>query len=265
MEYYAPETLKEAEILKNKFKRSLYCAGGTIINWKGRPRAKVLIDLKKLDINRVKVKNDKIAIGAMVTIQELADNKDIPDSIRKSAGWFSSVNIRNMATVGGTVTGSFFISNLLPVFLAYNSKVEYYLNKKKHIINLNEWLKIRKGIVCSVVIENMNRKIKVKEEKISEIDFPLIVTSIGFSVYRGKIKDPVVAVSGVSSRIVTSESAVRYLKGMAIDELDFNRLNSVVQKDVSPVGNIKASVYVKRSFIESHLKMLIAEFKGDNK
>ncbi|MEA2082465.1 MAG: FAD binding domain-containing protein, partial [Elusimicrobiota bacterium] len=106
MEYFTPLSLSQAEKLKKKLKGSFYLAGGTLLNWRGAPKAKALIDLKELNLENIKTSKTKIEIGACVTIQDLALSKKVPETIAEAASNFTGINVRNMATVGGAVAGS---------------------------------------------------------------------------------------------------------------------------------------------------------------
>jgi CO/xanthine dehydrogenase FAD-binding subunit len=265
LQYYAPMSLDEAESLKNKEKEYQYFAGGTILNWKSSPRAKGLIDLKNLNLRNIDVAASKIVIGATATIQDIAAQKNLPESLTQAANCFTSRNIRNMATAGGTATGNFFVSDVLPVFAAFNAEIEYFQDGGKQIVPIATWLKGKPGIICSIIIKNLQRKVKFKQEKISKMDFPLIVTSIGIELADNQVKDPVIAISGASAKLVISESGATYLSGKQLSEVDFEALNDVVQKDVEPTGSVKATPRVKQKIIESHLKEIVAEFKKEGK
>jgi CO/xanthine dehydrogenase FAD-binding subunit len=263
--YYAPMTLGEAENLKRKAKGSHYFAGGTMLNWKGSHPGKGLIDLKNLHLDTIEVTPSKIVIGATVTIQDIADHQHLPEALTKAANLFTSRNIRNMATAGGTATGSFFVSDVLPVFVAFNADIEYFHNWSRRILPVSLWLKERSGLICSIIINNVKRKVKLQQEKISKMDFPLIVTSVGLELVENTVKDPVVAISGASGKIVISESGAEYLSGKQLADIDVEELNNAVQKDVQPTGNVKATPRVKRRIIESHLKEIVTELKKEEK
>lgn len=264
IEYYAPTTLDEAENLKKRTKGSHYLAGGTILNWKGSPRVKALIDLRNLHLNDIAVTESKILIGATATIQDIAIHNALPEVLRKAAKLFKSRNMRNMATIGGTATGKFFVSDVLPVLIAFNVEIEYFQDGKKEILPISQWLKDKPGLICSIIMNDLQRTVKLKQEKISKIDFPLIVTSVGFEMAENTITDPVVAVSGATSKIVISESGAEYLSGKQLSKIHFEELNNVVQKHVEPTGSVKATPRVKRKIIESHLKDIIAEFQKES-
>ena len=265
IEYYAPTSLEEAENLKKQGKGYHYFAGGTMLNWKGSPRVKGLIDLKKLYLGNIEVTPSKIGIGATATIQDIADHKDLPKPLIKAAKLFTSRNIRNMATAGGTATGKFFVSDVLPVLIAFNADIEYFQNGSPKIIPISQWLQDKPGLICSIIIMQLQRTVQLRQEKIAKMDFPLIVTSIGCEIVDNMVNDPVVAISGASAKIVISESGSEYLAGKQLADLNFEEFNTAVQQDVQPTSSVKATPRVKRSIIASHLKEIIAEFKKEER
>ncbi|MCD6311024.1 MAG: FAD binding domain-containing protein [Elusimicrobia bacterium] len=257
MKYFVPLSLTQAEKLKKRLKGSFYLAGGTMLNWRGAPKAKALIDLKELNLKGIKASKNKIEIGASVTIQELALSKEVPRAITKAAGNFTSINVRNIATAGGSVAGGFFISSLLPALAACEAEVEYYLSGKKKTAALTEWLKSKKGIVCAVIIKKLKRKVKITEDKIAASDFPAIVTAMGFELRGNKISRAVIAVSGARGPLTISEKAAEYLNGLKPREASAGKLCAAAAKDIKTSGNVKVSARVKQRMIESQLSALL--------
>lgn len=263
MEYYAPVSLTQAEKLKNKKGRNFYLAGGTILNWRGSPKANSLIDLKNLGLGGINVSLTRITIGATVTIQEIAESRKVPAALSKAAGDFTSINIRNIATLGGSVAGNFFVSNILPVLAAYNTEIKYYQNGSKKNLSLTDWLKRKPGIVCRIIIRQLKRKVNVLEEKISAMDFPSIVTGFGFELRAGKITKPVVAVSGAGGVLSISKKAAIYLTGLKLISAEAGKLNADALKDIKTTGNLKVSARVKKKIIESHLTSILNNIKKE--
>ncbi len=255
--YYAPTSLEDVEKLKKQDSSSRYLAGGTVLNWKGAPGFNILIDLKNLHLNKLELSADRVYIGATVTIQELVEEPKLPKPLLTAAKEFNSRNIRNIATVGGTATGIFFVSDILPVFLAYNADVEYFNNGKKESKKLKQWLTTKPGIICAIIISDLNRKVSFNREKVAKMDYPLIVTSIGYQINTDTITDPVIAISGVRNNIVLSETGAAYLADKKIIDIKLEDLNSEIQKDLDPTNNVKANAEVKRKMIASHVKSLV--------
>lgn len=268
LDYAAPTTLAEAQKLKQAAKGSHYLAGGTILNWRGSPRVKGLIDLKHLGLEKITVTDSEIVLGAMATIQEIADCQELPQPLRDSAKLFTSRNVRNMATIGGTATGNFFISDVLPVLAAFQADIEYFQDGQKAAMPLAAWLKDKAGLICAIRIKqapstSSGRTVLFRQEKIAQMDFPLIVTAVGVDLNEKKMSEPVVAISGAVGKLLLSESGAAVLSGKLPSEVSFEELNAAVEQDVEPTGNVKATPRVKRRVIESHLKAIVAELQKE--
>jgi probable selenate reductase FAD-binding subunit len=264
MQYFAPKTLIEAERLrKNTKKTRRYFAGGTVLNWKGSPKVSGIIDLKGLGLNTISIKKRMIRMGACATIQDIADEPAMPAPIVEAAMSFSSINIRNMASIGGNIASRFFVSDMLPVLLAYRARVEYYNNARRHEALLSGWLKKRPGLICSVIIDNPGRLVKIKSEKIASTDFPLIVTAMGLSLKRGIVIEPDIAVSGAAAGTILLKNTAAYLKGKKPAMLEVEQLDKLIKNELKPQNNLKASADIKHRITLFHIKTMLEEFRKE--
>lgn len=256
MEYYKPKTLKEAEKLKNKFKSSAYLAGGTVLNWKGLPKTKVIIDLNNLTLNKVEISEDKVVIGSLVTIQELLETKKLPKPIVAAAKNFNSINVRNVATIGGNICDKFFVSNLLPLLLAYNAKIKYFIKGKQKTVLLINWIQKKEGIVTALIIDKLDRTVSDRQERISEMDISSIVTSVGYLKNNNKISDFIIAVSGGSANTTILPKTADYIL-KNIKTFDEQTLLKLVNQDIKFIENIKVSKRVKLNLVVSQLLVML--------
>ena len=248
MDYYKPKNLKEAYALKKKIPKSVYLAGGTILSWRGKPKADALIDLKDVGLKGVKVKKDSVEIEALLTLQEIIDRK-IP-LIASVAKVSTNRNIRNMATIGGNLAGNFFVSHLKPALLALNAKVTYFANGRKQRETLKSWLIKKEGILCSVSFKR-NRNITFRETKVAASDFPAVFTVFGYEKQRQKVKNFSVAMSGLTGKVDFMEKLP--------ETLDARKLNAFIQSKIKPVGDIKVSAEVKRRIVYDHIISILEE------
>ncbi len=119
VEYHRPETLQSALLLlSRKLPRTVPLGGGThLSHYQGEPIA--VVDLSKLDLGRIERAGDVLRIGSTVTLQALIDFDDTSPMLREAVRFEANYNLRQSASVAGTlVTGdgkSAFISALLAV------------------------------------------------------------------------------------------------------------------------------------------------------
>ena len=102
---YKPTTLREAVALRAEHPDdSVYLAGGTDDLRLGSDAAgKDLIDLNGLVDTKIEVKDGKLVIGGLATLQDVAESPLVPAFIKEAAKFCSSFEKRNAATVGGNL------------------------------------------------------------------------------------------------------------------------------------------------------------------
>ncbi len=111
--YHRPTTLDEAaELLADPSRRAV--GGGTVAVPEGRVRTEAgieLVDLQALGLDGVSIDGDRLMIGAMVRLGDLAgtatptnpDIPEVPELVRELARRELPSTLRNQATIGGTV------------------------------------------------------------------------------------------------------------------------------------------------------------------
>jgi CO/xanthine dehydrogenase FAD-binding subunit len=102
--YHRPETLEQTlSMLADPFTAPL--AGGTWINSPLHDKSLPLsvIDLQALGLNRLATEGESLEIDACVTLQRLLEAPQTPSPLKRALKLEAPVNIRNMATVAGTL------------------------------------------------------------------------------------------------------------------------------------------------------------------
>ena len=106
VEYHRPETLEEAlTLLTRPGVVSRPLGGGTAIDRFG-PGSLAVIDLQRLDLNKVQERGNWIDLGATVTLQKLLDTPNLPEALYETIRREASHNLRQVATVAGTLVAA---------------------------------------------------------------------------------------------------------------------------------------------------------------
>jgi CO/xanthine dehydrogenase FAD-binding subunit len=120
--YHRPSSLGEAlELLAEP--GSVALAGGTVVNADRRGDPVVAVDLQALGLAGVTADGRRARIGAMTTLQQLADSAVLPDGIRMLSRRELPSTLRTLATVGGTVAAGGPDSGLLAALLVHDAVV----------------------------------------------------------------------------------------------------------------------------------------------
>lgn len=114
-EYLRPKTLAEALELLD---RGVPLAGGTALIPR-RDEIPAVVDLQELGLDSVELKNGTIVLGAGVKLQTMVEGEEIlPSALRVACRLEASLNLRNMATLGGTIMSAAGRSPVVTVLLA---------------------------------------------------------------------------------------------------------------------------------------------------
>jgi putative selenate reductase FAD-binding subunit len=119
--FHRPETVGDALRLKQELgPASVYLGGGTWLNSSACDRpVRHVISLADLALlRRLERTRNGLHIGAMVSLQELAMSSLAPESLKRAVLNVGNRNVRNQATVGGTVAAGRSGADVLPTLMA---------------------------------------------------------------------------------------------------------------------------------------------------
>lgn len=118
--YHRPSTLEEALTLLTS-PGAVALGGGTALV--PAATATTVVDLQALGLDDLAIDGDRLLLGAMVRLADLAEADLAPPLLRDLARREAPSTVRNAATVGGTVATGDPDSELLAGLLAYDAAV----------------------------------------------------------------------------------------------------------------------------------------------
>jgi len=222
--YVRAQSLEEAWTLnQNKRNRII---GGMLWLRLGKGSVNTVIDLCDLDLNTIEENDEQFSIGAMVTLRDLELHEGLNSythgAVKNAVKDIVGVQLRNMATVGGSIWGRFGFSDVLTVFLGLDTYVELY---QGGIVPLRTFASMKKDtdILVRLIVKKTPAKIVYTSMRNQRTDFPVIacaVSQIG-GKYRASIgarparamviRDEV----GLLSGGITAESAKAFAEFVA--------------------------------------------------
>jgi len=230
--------------------------GGAFLHL-GKRNINSAVDIRKLGLNFIRENEENIEIGAAVTLREIEKsnllNKYFDGILGKTVSCIMGVQIRNMATIGGTICGKYGFSDLLTTLLALNAQVVLY---KIGIISLEEYLNgnIEKDILLRTEIKKGNINAKYLNLKNTSTDFSILNAAaanmdgkcrIAVGARPGSAKLCYKAMEYIDKEGINQES-VKKAGEIAAEELKFGsdiRSSEKYRKDI-------CSVLVKRALLE---------------
>jgi CO/xanthine dehydrogenase FAD-binding subunit len=149
--YHRPKTLDEALTLLTQ-PNTVPLGGGTLLA-QGTPDPVSVVDLQHVGLDSLTIKGNELEIGATCTLQSLFESEHCPAALKSALKLEAPLNIRNTATVAGTLVSSDGRSTFAAMLLAMDAKLEINVNRKSSIVNCGEYLLTRpSGLITSISI-----------------------------------------------------------------------------------------------------------------
>jgi CO/xanthine dehydrogenase FAD-binding subunit len=120
--YHRPQTLDEALALLAQPNRTPL-GGGTLLSHLKSDSLEA-VDLQALRLDSINKQGNALAIGATVTLQQLLESEHCPEAWNSALKLEAPLNIRNSASVAGTLVACDGRSTLATVLLALDAKLE---------------------------------------------------------------------------------------------------------------------------------------------
>src|SRR6266496_4071282 len=143
--YHRPKTLDEALTLLTQPNR-IPLGGGTLLA-QATPAPVEVVDLQSLSLNAVKKQGNNLEIGATVTLQQLLESNECPEALKSALRLEAPLNLRNAATVAGTLVSCDGRSTFAAVLLALDAKMEQTKSNDSKIetrtSNIGDFLPLR--------------------------------------------------------------------------------------------------------------------------
>ena len=177
--YVRAQSLEEAWKLNQNTRNRIL--GGMRWLRLGKGSGNTAIDLCALGLDSIEETDEQFSIGAMATLRDIEMHQGlnaytagaVADSVKDIVG----VQIRNMATVGGSIWGRFGFSDVLTVFLALDSYVELY---KGGIVPLEDFAKMKKDndILVRLIVKKTPCKVVYASMRNQPTDFPVLACAV---------------------------------------------------------------------------------------
>ena len=259
--YYRPRSLDEVWELKEKIPGSLFIAGGTdvivgIKNNELRPQA--LISLRSIpELDDIEV-DGGARIGALATISDIIQNpelrKDYPVLV-EAAKSLGSVQIRNVATIGGNLCNCSPCADMALPLLVMEAKVRLQTTKKSREIPLNEFFKgpgesclSPHEILTDILLDPPHKNAKTSFMKKGRVKMDLAVASVAVllemeSKTCRKARIAAGSVAPVPLRLLKIETM---FEGATLTKKDVTEAQRLAEDNVVPITDVRSTEEYRR-------------------
>jgi CO/xanthine dehydrogenase FAD-binding subunit len=188
IQYVRPKSISEALDLLDA-PNSIPLAGGTLVNTPDFRQKYIqqpgiasftLVDLQSLGLDQIKKHGDSLDVGACVTLQTLYDNPHTTENLKQAIKLEAPLNIRNTATVAGTLVASDGRSPFATVLLAMDVKM--YTKPGDDELSLGNYLPMRSmlhpGRLITRISIPLNSSLSFQYTSRTKYDRPIVCVAL---------------------------------------------------------------------------------------
>jgi CO/xanthine dehydrogenase FAD-binding subunit len=190
--YHRPQTLDEALTLLSQPNRTPL-GGGTLLSHSQTDSVEA-VDLQSLGLDTIKKQGNNLEIGATVTLQQLLVSEHCPDVWKSALKLEAPLNIRNAATVAGTLVACDGRSTFATVMFALDAKLEVKSIDKFELVEMEMESRPPKSDVVTIGLGEFLplRLDQIRGKLITSINVPLNVKLAFDHVSRTPADKPIV-------------------------------------------------------------------------
>ena len=277
-DYCAPKGLEEVlDVFAEYGERARALAGGTdliLFMEKGRLKPDLVVEIPSCPpFVGIEVTNSHIRIGSRTTMRELETSPLIREKISilaEAASKVGSLQIRNLATIGGNICTASPAGDTLPALLVLDASVKLVSKSGERLVPLREFF------------FGPGETVRQPNELLTEVIVPLPSSHSGYSFYKlsvrrymdiaivnaaafiavnedGFITDTKIALGSVAPTPIRAYEAEERLKGNTINDILLDEIGKLAQDASSPITDQRGTAEYRRIMVYRLTKRVVKE------
>ena len=180
VDYYRPHDVKETlQLLEDQNKNIVLMGGGTAID-RNDVEPMTVVDLQNVGLEEIQKKGNFLEIGATVTLQSLHDSPQVSDELENIILREATHNLRQVATVAGTLLASNGRSPFATTMLAIDATVTILPGDEAislgNLLLMRE-IKLKSKLITKITIP-MNVKLAYEDVSRTPADLPIVSAAV---------------------------------------------------------------------------------------
>jgi carbon-monoxide dehydrogenase medium subunit len=276
-DYLRPKSLKEALQLKKTIAGAKFISGGTdlivqIKNQELQPSA--LISLRSIpELATIEI-NGGARIGALTTISDIIQHLELGHNypvLKEAARRLGSVQIRNVATIGGNLCNCSPSADMALPLLVLDAKVRLQTAKASREIPLSEFFKgpgqsclSSDEIMTDILLDPPRQKARATFLKKGRVKMDLAIASLAvlLEMEGGKCRKARIAAGSVAPIPLRLSKVETLLKGAAISKDLVSKAQQLARDIVSPITDVRATEEYRRQIVGVYVKRGLEKIFG---
>lgn len=260
--YLKAFTLEQALEFRTAHPSAMIVAGATdaaLLQTKKRIHIPEILDISAVDeLNLIVEDHHKVVIGATTPVQEILEFAEsrLP-SLVSILDVFGSLQIRNIATLGGNIGSASPIGDALPVLIAMDTTIKLLSKNGQREISLEDFITgyrqtaLKKDEIIGLIIINKPEKnTLVKSYKISkrrELDIATVSAGFALQLNENHIVTQIkLAFGGMAAMPLRASEAEGFLTGKTWKRENVEKAANMVSGAFQPISDARAEAESRR-------------------
>jgi carbon-monoxide dehydrogenase medium subunit len=260
-QYHEPTCIEDAcRLLEEHRSRACLIAGGTdlVIRMKrGVLRPEHVIDIQKIDTLKGVTKSvDGYKIGAATTLADIVENDDLKADLQiicSAASMIGSIQVRNLATIGGNLCNAAPSADMAPGLLVLDASVTIVGCDSEKTVPLHSFFNgpgetcLKTGELVKEILIPMPPKgmdmIYLKHGPRQAMDCAVVGVGCGllFDEKSGNCTEARIALGAVAPTPVRAARAERLIVEKPLSDFSTDLIAKAIGKDIAPISDVRAS------------------------
>jgi xanthine dehydrogenase small subunit len=261
--YFIPSTIKSALNYRTQHPDAIMISGASDVALRQTKKGEhfdVIIDLSFIDeIKFIDESENNITIGAGVSLEKVRtfSKKTLP-ALHKMLSVFGSLQIRNLASLGGNIGSASPIGDTLPLLFAYGAVVNLIdLDGAMRCVNIQDFITGYRQttlksneLIHSVTIPKPTSDTIIKSYKVSRRkDLDISTVSAAFSLRlntQGIVDDIIMVYGGMAAKTQRALKAESFLNGKIWDVESINKAMTIIEEEFTPLSDARSDAESRR-------------------
>ncbi len=257
--YSKPQTIEEAYQLLMVNENNAILGGGAWLKLTNK-QIDTLIDVSGLGLDDITETTDTIRIGATTTLHQLQDHKIIQNYfdgiLANAAKSIMGMNIRNIATIGGSIMGKYSFSDVITPLLALDANLIFHHHPAMKLADFLEDKHMEKDLLLAIELPKLAGKGYFYNIKKTAMDFAVLNIAV--------VKSDIIriAVGARPGGSVLAQEAMAYLNANELSMHAVEQASTIAQTEIHVSENVRAGKEYRELLVHVYVQRGLKEVIG---
>ena len=253
--YFKPFLLSDALQIRKENPGAIIVNGSTDVALRQTKKKELfaeILDLSGIDeLKNFHEDENCFVFGAGVTVQQMKSlSLDKLPALNNILKVFGSLQIRNIATIGGNVGSASPIGDTLPVLFAYGASIKLSSVNSERIIGVEDFIKGYRQtdlkndeLITEVIIQKPDAETKVLSYKVSkrkDLDISTVCGAFRLNILQGKIAEIILAFGGMAATTKRAVKTEKFLAGKEWSRENVDSAMEILSEEFTPLSDARS-------------------------